>query len=184
MPEPGDSAEAPKRQRSRLALDVVRDAGDWSVFGDAEGLIEGAGAALARHARFRELALCEACIALSDDASVRRLNATYRGRDKPTNVLSFPSGEPARPGEARPLGDVVLAGETVLAEAREQGVMPAHHLQHLAVHGLLHLLGFDHETDAQAAEMEGLETDILATLGIADPYAGNVREPVTMTGDH
>ena len=125
---------------------------------------------------------------LANDALVRELNRTYRGKDAPTNVLSFPFQAPpgARPPddvdddgtrqchdrpEPRHLGDVVLAVETVTREASAQAVPPVHHLQHLVVHGLLHLMGFDHETDAQAEVMEGLEVEILAALGIGDPYA-------------
>jgi probable rRNA maturation factor len=117
---------------------------------------------------------------LADDASLRALNRSYRGKDAATNVLSFPF-QPAPGGCAvRHLGDVVLAAETVRKEAAEQGIPPAHHLQHLVVHGLLHLLGFDHDTDARAEAMERLEAQILVTLGIADPYAvaeGGVSVP-------
>ena len=84
-----------------------------------------------------------------------------------TNVLSFPAACPAR---AETLGDIVLALETVEREAAEQGIPFAHHLQHLVVHGLLHLLGLDHETEAQAREMEAVEVEVLAGLDVADPY--------------
>jgi probable rRNA maturation factor len=110
----------------------------------------------------------EVTLVLSDDAEMRTLNRTWRGKDAPTNVLSFPAGE--QPGEPRPLGDVVLAGETVLDEARQQGVAVQDHVSHLIVHGMLHLLGFDHISDEEAERMETLETEILASLNIADPY--------------
>jgi probable rRNA maturation factor len=104
-------------------------------------------------------------VALADDKRVRVLNARDRKKDKPTNVLSYPSGEKAY------LGDVVLARQTVWREAREQKKTPADHLTHLVVHGTLHLLGHDHETGAADAErMEALERRILKRLGIADPY--------------
>ena len=96
-----------------------------------------------------------------------------RGKDSSTNVLSFPAGEPLDTVncEAAPLGDVVLAAETVLAEASQQGISIADHVSHLVVHGVLHLLGHDHERDEDAEAMETLETEILASLGVADPYA-------------
>jgi probable rRNA maturation factor len=104
-------------------------------------------------------------IALADDRRVRVLNARDRRKDKPTNVLSYPSGERVF------LGDVVLARQTIWREASAQGKTPADHVAHLVVHGTLHLLGYDHETgEADAQRMEALERRILAKLGIADPY--------------
>ena len=103
------------------------------------------------------------CLVLADDALQRRLNHEFRGRDKSTNVLSF-NGAPAA------LGDVVLALETIAAEAEAQGKPLADHVAHLVVHGVLHLLGYDHETLGQARSMERLEIEILAGLGIGDPY--------------
>lgn len=106
----------------------------------------------------------EVSLALADDAQVRVLNRDYRGKDKPTNVLSFESGD-------RPfLGDVVLALETVLAEAKDQGKKPADHLTHLVVHGVLHLLGHDHEKTSEARKMEQVEVEVLSGLGVPDPY--------------
>lgn len=118
----------------------------------------------------------EIAIVLGDDAEVRALNARWRGIDKPTNVLSFPALDPdtlaAQPaGMPVLLGDVVLAFETCAREAAEQGKSIADHLSHLVVHGTLHLLGYDHETDEDAEVMEPLETRVLAGLGIVDPYA-------------
>ena len=107
----------------------------------------------------------------TSDAEMQVLNRDWRGKDKPTNVLSFPA--PAMPvpeGEATPLGDIALACETVSREATEQGKSLADHTAHLIVHGTLHLLGYDHETDGEAEEMESEERKILARLGIADPY--------------
>ncbi|HEY2875697.1 MAG TPA: rRNA maturation RNase YbeY, partial [Reyranella sp.] len=105
-------------------------------------------------------------VALSDDRRVQALNKRDRKKDKPTNVLSYPSGEKAF------LGDIVLARQTVWREAREQKKTPAGHVAHLVVHGTLHLLGYDHETsDADAGRMEALERRILKKLGIADPYS-------------
>jgi probable rRNA maturation factor len=110
-------------------------------------------------------------VIFSDDAHVRTLNAGWRGRDKPTNVLSFPAFPHGRRGEVPPmLGDVVLAAETVAAEAASEGKRLTDHVTHLIVHGVLHLIGYDHETDAEAEEMEAMERRILAGLDISDPY--------------
>jgi probable rRNA maturation factor len=180
MDDPGDSRTPAVTGSCRplwLRLDVVHDAGDWSLFEPAADLVTEAGAALAGQDSFATAGPATACVALSDDATVRKLNARYRGQDVSTNVLSFPSA-PHRgvPSDARSLGDLVLAQETVVREAAEQGIQPAHHFQHLVVHGLLHLLGFDHRTDEEAEEMEGLETAILSRLGIPDPYSHHAAE--------
>jgi len=107
---------------------------------------------------------------LTDDAEQRGLNCTYRGRDAPTNVLSFAIGDPAPVGSAVLLGDIVLAFATVEREAAEQHKPLADHLRHLVVHGVLHLLGFDHQSAAEAEVMEAREVEILETLGVPDPY--------------
>jgi probable rRNA maturation factor len=115
----------------------------------------------------------EVSVLLADDARVRELNRDWRGKDKPTNVLSFPAweaGDPAPAGGPLPLGDVALALETVLREAAAEGKAPEAHLAHLVVHGTLHLLGHDHEDEDEAERMEALEVGALARLGIADPY--------------
>jgi probable rRNA maturation factor len=112
-------------------------------------------------------------ITLADDAAQRSLNRTWRGKDAPTNVLAFPAGNPAMrlPIDAPLLlGDVVLAFETVRREATEQGKPLEDHLRHLVVHGVLHLLGYDHLDDGQAAAMEAREIAILAELGVPNPY--------------
>lgn len=110
---------------------------------------------------------------LTDDQSVRELNLRFRQKDSATNVLSFPA--PQNP--ERHLGDVALAYGACAREAVEQGKPLGHHLQHLVAHGVLHLVGYDHETDAEAEQMEGLERVILAGLGVPDPYAAE-------QGDH
>jgi probable rRNA maturation factor len=107
---------------------------------------------------------------LGDDAAIATLNARFRGKQGPTNVLSFP---PVRAGEAEEgfLGDIALAAETIVEEANFQGKRFENHAAHLAVHGFLHLLGYDHRNPADAEAMEARERAILATLGIEDPYA-------------
>ncbi len=170
-PEAALSAETapPAEIDAPAEIDVLSEAPAWAA------ALPAAAATVARAARAALAAAgpagpCGVAIALADDAAVRRLNAAYRGRDKPTNVLSFPDGE-LDPEGRRALGDIILAYETVAAEAAQQGKLLADHLGHLTVHGLLHLLGWDHETEAEAEAMEALERRILAGLGIADPYA-------------
>lgn len=107
-------------------------------------------------------------ILLTDDASVQQLNRDFRGKDYATNVLSFPAPE----NPEGHLGDIALGYGVCAREAAEQGKPLAHHLQHLVAHGVLHLVGYDHENDAEAEQMEGLERVVLAGLGVPDPYEG------------
>lgn len=110
-------------------------------------------------------------VLFTSDSSVQILNRDYRDKDKPTNVLSFPSDLiPGLPEEHQPLGDLALAFETCAREAAEKGIPAQDHATHLIVHGLLHLLGYDHLEDEEAEAMEGLERRVLKRLGIADPY--------------
>jgi probable rRNA maturation factor len=149
----------------RAKVDVVLLDAAWAkALPGVERLVRKAARA-ALGAKLRSLT-----VALSDDKRVQMLNKRDRQKDKPTNVLSYPSGEKAF------LGDVVLARQTVWREAREQKKTPADHLAHLVVHGTLHLLGHDHETgDADAERMEALERRILKKLGIADPYTARAQ---------
>jgi len=113
----------------------------------------------------------EVSLLLTDDAAQQALNKKWRGKDIPTNVLSFPQADPFAPLSGL-IGDISLARETLEREAEELGRPFADHFTHLVVHGTLHLLGYDHIEDDEALVMERLETDILAGLGVADPYAG------------
>jgi probable rRNA maturation factor len=169
-PDGGEGRAADAEPPIGLSIDVVHEAGEWGSLPALTETIGGAAAALAAELG---LAASEACVALSCDADVAKLNAAYRGKPAPTNVLSFPAGASAHAdtAQARFLGDVVLAAETVQREAAPLGLPLDHHVRHLVVHGLLHLLGFDHETDEEAQAMEALEVRILSRLGIANPYA-------------
>ena len=121
----------------------------------------------------------EVTILLTDDAKMRTLNRAWRDKDAPTNVLSFPSSDtPPVPGA---LGDVVLAYETIRDEARSTGTAFTDHVSHLVIHGLLHLLGFDHMSDDEAARMEDLERGALASIGVADPYAEEEATPAEVS---
>ena len=117
----------------------------------------------------------EVSVRVVSPEEVYALNSKYRGKDKPTNVLSFPAGKVAGLPDDMPqlLGDIVVCAQVVRDEAREQGKAVADHWAHMLVHGTLHLIGFDHETDSEAAEMEALETRILSDQGLADPYGAS-----------
>jgi probable rRNA maturation factor len=156
-----------------LHLDIIEQGGDWAGFGAVHETVNAAGAALAAHPLCRDAQGSEASIVLANDALLRALNRTYRGKDSSTNVLSFPSQLPPGAKESSYLGDVILAAETLRREAAEQGIPCAHHLQHLVIHGLLHLLGFDHVIATGAEDMESVEAEVLGALGIANPYAGD-----------
>lgn len=155
-----------------FSLDIVREAGDWSQCAPIEATITAAAMALAARPEVAGRT-GQACVVLSGDAEVRGLNVTWRGQDKPTNVLSFPAGP--RPVTSAPdlapfLGDIVLAAETLMLEATAAQIPARHHLQHLVIHGLLHLLGFDHETGRDAEIMETIEIAALAAIGVTSPY--------------
>ena len=162
----------PRSGRALPAIEILVDSARWSGRRGVQPLlrraIAGASAALpAKSARSTSGA--EVAIVLTNDSAIRKLNRTWRGKNKPTNVLSFPADSQAGPHPL--LGDVVIAYETLAREARAERKPFDHHLAHLAVHGFLHLIGYDHENDADAEEMEALEQDVLAQLGIPDPYA-------------
>ena len=112
----------------------------------------------------------EVSIVLTDDSAIRTLNRDWRGTDRATNVLSFPASGQKACEDARLLGDIVIAYETLERESNDENRVFLHHLAHLAVHGFLHLIGYDHQTNTQAEEMEGLESKIMTRLNMPDPY--------------
>ena len=157
-----------------MTLDVStrQTCAHWLALGDLQGLAERAFAAAAAGARRDVREGAEVSVLVCADAEIRARNASFRGIDKATNVLSFPA--PPHPHFAA-LGDVAIAHETCAREAADEGKTLADHATHLLVHGFLHLLGYDHESDAEAEAMEARERAALAALGIADPYAGAPR---------
>ncbi len=155
-----------------FAVDIdVADPG-WATLVPGLAALAGRAAAAAADGLGPAQGSGEISLVFADDGFVRALNAAHRGKDAPTNVLSFPNGfdGAAAPGAPRLLGDVVLARETVAREAAEQSKPVADHVAHLLIHGILHLCGWDHESADEAEAMEALEVDLLARLGIPDPY--------------
>jgi probable rRNA maturation factor len=155
---------------------VVADC--WQAEPDAEAVIHRAIAAAAEMVD-ADIGDAELAVMLTDDAGIRTLNSNWRGIDKPTNVLSFPALQPSGPrapeDPPRMLGDIAIAYETTRREADDEQKPFDHHLSHLAVHGFLHLIGYDHEKNDDAEAMEALEQEILSQLGIPDPYADRER---------
>jgi probable rRNA maturation factor len=155
-------------------LEVLVVADCWQAEPDAEAVIRRAIAAAAEFVA-ADVGDAELAVMLTDDVGIRTLNNNWRGIDKPTNVLSFPALQPSgQRGPADPprmLGDIAIAYQTTRNEADEEHKPFNHHLGHLAIHGFLHLIGYDHEKDKQAEAMEELEREILSQLGISDPYA-------------
>ena len=158
----------PRRQQSTIDIDIKVDSPLWNKQRNAKAVLR---RAIGQASSAVALSRGEVSVVLADDAAIRGLNRTWRHRDKPTNVLSFPAhiGADDRAGP-RFLGDIVLAYQTLAREASARHKTFAQHLAHLAVHGFLHLVGYDHETDAEASAMELLETMILARLDVPDPY--------------
>lgn len=181
-PRPGGE---PLRLAPVVEVEILRHGEAWTGSGVGDAMVE-----LAAHAALAAAAPAgdthyELTIVLTDDAEVRDLNRTWRNKDEPTNVLSFPAGEfpagadglsaAAINNGCVPLGDIVIAFETTAREAAEKNLPLTDHLSHLVVHGALHLLGFDHLNDADAEQMEDLERQALASLGVSDPYGGEDR---------
>lgn len=157
---------ATKDAQTAITIDVIVEADAWAKHPDAEDIVRKAIEAAAVF----ENRPGEVAVMLTDDATIQQLNAQWRGIDKPTNVLSFPASDVMATQDGH-LGDIAIACETVAREAEAESKAFSDHLAHLAIHGYLHLIGFDHETDDEACRMESLETRILSSLAIADPYA-------------
>jgi probable rRNA maturation factor len=164
---------AARTRGGALDIEILLRSDHWRSQPDAKQTVRRAVRAADAVAEHRSGARV-VCVVLSDDAAVRALNRDWRGKDAPTNVLSFPAA--ASPGAARiSLGDIVIAFETVEREAQAEGKPFLHHLAHLAAHGFLHLCGYDHQQSDEAAAMEGLERTVLARLDIPDPYRAPPR---------
>ena len=164
------TARPRRRVSAAPKLEIVVRSARWNRRSTAKTVVRKAILAAAKAA---STSRAELAIVLADDSAVRTLNHDWRGKDTATNVLSFPAVAPA--GKTRSgrlyIGDIVIAYQTVAREARDEGKPFNHHLAHLAVHGFLHLLGYDHDNDRDADKMERLERRILARLDIPDPYA-------------
>ena len=169
-----------------MMLDVAIEADpEWDSSSRWEPLVRSAAEAAIAESAFPQLAeserRLELSVRLADDSQVQALNAQWRGKDKPTNVLSFPQLDPSdleaasAPGPELMLGDLVLARGTCEREAADKAIPLEDHAAHLVVHGTLHLLGYDHQDDGSAEEMESREVRALARLGIADPYSEDGR---------
>ena len=166
----------PKGGRTKDAplIDVLVQSPKWKIEPRAGAIVRKAIQAAATAASTPR---AELAIVLTDDSAIHALNRDWRGHDAPTNVLSFPATQPRRrksvpkPAPSASLGDIVIAFETTAREAAVEGKPLKHHLAHLAVHGFLHRVGYDHDKNRDAKKMESLEVEILAGLGVPDPYA-------------
>ncbi len=174
-PPPANAEPQEPREESDPAVDILIEWEGWRDLPEAEDIARRAIAVAASGAGIGGRNT-EVSVLLCDDDAIAVLNGRWRGQEKPTNVLSFPApplyGDAALQEKA-PLGDIAIAYETLVREARESGKTAPAHLAHLVVHGFLHLAGYDHETDNEAEEMERLEREILARIGVADPYAAH-----------
>jgi probable rRNA maturation factor len=160
-------------QTADLAIDILIESETWQLLPEAEAVAQRAIAFAADSTGEPRHRNAEVSVLLCDDETIAVLNGQWRGQEKPTNVLSFPAPplHGAAPPDGAPLGDIAIAYQTLVREAAESGKTAPDHLAHLVVHGFLHLVGYDHQIDDEAERMERLERDILARIGVADPYA-------------
>jgi len=174
---PRGARSGPRSRRPAAAptIDIIVGSPRWKAQRGCKAILLRAVRAAAAMAATRR---GELAIVLTDDSTIRALNREWRGKDAPTNVLSFAAAEGGKGRGAAPLlGDIVIAYETTAREARAGKLPFRHHLAHLAVHGFLHLVGHDHATDTEAEAMEALEIAVLARLDIPDPYAMRDAKP-------
>ena len=162
----------PKPAKAPPAVEIDVQSALWEAQPEAEQTVRAAVAAAAAHSTSGG----EVSILLTDDSAVRVLNKEWRGIDKATNVLSFPAPENLAKGDAGILGDIVIAYETLTRECADEDRDFLHHLAHLTIHGYLHLVGYDHQDDAQATEMETLESRIMTRMDLPDPWLDSSRE--------
>lgn len=161
-------------------IEIAVECPAWQELGDLEIIVAQCVDLALRELGEKLLKGAEVSLLFCDDARMRELNRQFRGKDKATNVLSFPGVDPL--DSARFLGDIALAHETIAREAEEQGKSFEHHVRHMIVHGFLHLLGYDHEAEAEALEMEAMEIRILERLGIENPYRENFERESDCNG--
>jgi probable rRNA maturation factor len=161
---------APSRRAPAPSIDIQVQSPLWDAQPLAAQTVRDAIAAAAVALATPDGEVSEVSIVLTDDASIQKLNRDWRGIDQPTNVLSFPAAKAGAQGPLPLLGDVVVAYETIEREAAEEATPFLHHLAHIAVHGYLHLLGYDHHNDSDADAMEGLESKIMLFMKLPDPY--------------
>jgi probable rRNA maturation factor len=165
----------PRNGAKKLQIEVIVRSPRWRNRRKAESVVKSAVLAAAGAVSTSK---AELAIVLSDDSAIRALNRQWRGKDAPTNVLSFPAATPGNGRKASPyIGDIIIAYQTTAREAAAEGKPFDHHLAHLAVHGFLHLLGYDHDNDRDANRMERLERRILMGLTVPDPYAARDAGP-------
>ena len=172
---PASALPRKRGQRNGVQIDVIVRSPRWRKRPTAKTVVKKAVCAAAKAVSTPR---AELAIVLTDDSTIRALNRDWRGKNAPTNVLSFPAADPGKARAASPyIGDIVIAYQTVAREAVADGKPFNHHLAHLAVHGFLHLLGHDHDTDRDADKMERLERKILKRLAIPNPYAPRDAQP-------
>ena len=167
------SKSKPRPAKAPPAVEIEVQSPLWDAQPEAERTVRAAIAAAAAHSTSGG----EVSILLTDDSAVRVLNNEWRGIDKPTNVLSFPAPATMAKGAAGILGDIVIAYETLTRECADEDRDFLNHLAHLTIHGYLHLVGYDHQDDAQATEMETLESRIMTRMDLPDPWLDSRREP-------